>query len=84
MAQTFSAQDLKRAWQDEEYRQSLPSEVQEQLPAPPENVGELSDEQLEAAAGAGTPLAAAAWAGGAFATGFLGKAGADTWDAITD
>jgi len=84
MGQTFTAHEVKRAWKDEEYRQSLPADVREQLPPRPENTSEMSDEQLETAAGGATPLAAAAWAGGAFATGFLGKAGADTWDAVTE
>lgn len=40
-----------RAWKDEGYRQSLPAEVRDELPARPENMGELTDEQLAQAAG---------------------------------
>lgn len=51
MAETFSAQDLVRAWKDEQYRESLPIEVRERLPAAPEKLNELSDDQLAQAAG---------------------------------
>jgi len=48
---------IARAWKDEEFRRGLPSEVREKLPPAPEGASEMSDEQLEAAAGGGTPLA---------------------------
>lgn len=51
---------IVRAWRDEEYRKSLPNEVQEKLPPAPEGAAQMSDQELEAAAGAGTPLIAGA------------------------
>lgn len=48
--------DVVRAWKDEEYRKSLPEDVQAQLPEAPDNVGELSDEQLQQAAGCGLDI----------------------------
>ncbi len=49
---------IVRAWRDDEYRRSLPPEVQEKLPPAPEGAAQMSDQELEAAAGAGTPLIA--------------------------
>lgn len=48
---------IVRAWKDEEYHKSLPSEVQQAIPARPvaDDGNALSDEQLEAAAGGITP-----------------------------
>jgi mersacidin/lichenicidin family type 2 lantibiotic len=46
---------VTRAWKDEKYRNSLPTEVREKLPPPPEGASEMSDEELEAAAGGITP-----------------------------
>ena len=40
-----------KSWRDEQFRQSLPDEVREALPPPPEGIEEMTDEQLEAAAG---------------------------------
>jgi mersacidin/lichenicidin family type 2 lantibiotic len=47
---------ILRAWKDEEFRMSLPEDVRREIPARPmDGVEGMSDEQLEAAAGAGTP-----------------------------
>jgi mersacidin/lichenicidin family type 2 lantibiotic len=51
---------IMRAWRDDEYRKSLPAEVQEKLPPAPEGAAQMSDQELETAAGAGTPLVAVA------------------------
>lgn len=69
MSETGDAQARKviaRAWKDQEFRAQLPAEVQERLPAPPDGVSEMTDEQLEAAAGGTTPACAGAalFAGG--------------------
>ena len=50
---------IARAWKDEEFRNGLPQEVRDKLPAAPEGAARMSDEELEAAAGGGTPLVAA-------------------------
>lgn len=47
--------DVIRAWKDESYRDSLAAEDRNALPESPGNMGELSDDQLETAAGAFTP-----------------------------
>ena len=47
---------VARAWKDEEFRNGLPDEVREKLPPAPDGAARMSDEELEAAAGAGTPL----------------------------
>jgi mersacidin/lichenicidin family type 2 lantibiotic len=80
--ETQAAKDtILRAWKDEEYRQSLPEDVRAAIPARPEAAdggAVLSDEQLETAAGAGTPLVVfgAAKVGGAlFGKGFASGAG---------
>ena len=44
--------DIVRAWKDAEYRQSLSSEEQELLPEHPAGSIELTDGQLQQAAGA--------------------------------
>lgn len=51
---------IARAWKDEEFREGLPQEVREKLPPRPEGASEMSDEQLEAAAGGTTAGCAAA------------------------
>lgn len=43
--------DVVCAWKDEEYRNSLPEDIRAQLPKAPDNISELSDEQLKQAAG---------------------------------
>ncbi len=52
---------IMRAWKSEEYRASLDPEVRDAIPARPtaEDGSDLSDEQLEAAAGGTTPGCAA-------------------------
>jgi mersacidin/lichenicidin family type 2 lantibiotic len=57
---------IARAWRDQEYREELPAEVRERLPEPPDGASEMTDGQLEAAAGGTTaPCGAAAlFAGG--------------------
>ena len=49
---------ILRAWKSEEYRSSLAPEIREQIPARPTAAdgAELSDEQLEQAAGGTTPV----------------------------
>jgi mersacidin/lichenicidin family type 2 lantibiotic len=48
---------IMRAWKSEEYRDSLDPEVRDAIPARPtaEDGSDLTDEQLEAAAGGTTP-----------------------------
>jgi mersacidin/lichenicidin family type 2 lantibiotic len=48
---------ILRAWKDEEFRQSLPAEQRDAIPARPTGAdgSELTDEQLEQAAGGTTP-----------------------------
>jgi len=45
--------DIVRAWKDPKYRRSLTAEQQAQLPENPAGMVELSDQDLEVAAGAG-------------------------------
>ena len=52
-----------RAWKDEKFREGLPPEVRESLPPKPDNFGELNEEQLEQASGAGSPAVIGAAAG---------------------
>lgn len=54
-----------RAWKDEEYRDGLPAEVRRAIPPKPvqEGGGELSDAELESAAGGFWPIAGAVAAG---------------------
>ena len=66
-----------RAWKDESFRNSLPAEVREKLPAAPDGASEMSDEQLDAAAGGIGPLAAAV-IGGVVSGGVSGTIGALT------
>lgn len=49
-----------KAWKDEEFRAGLPEDVRSAIPARPtaEGGGELSDSELETAAGGTTPLGA--------------------------
>jgi mersacidin/lichenicidin family type 2 lantibiotic len=55
--QQVAKDTIVRAWQDEEFRASLPEELRREIPARPlDGTGAvLSDEQLETAAGAATP-----------------------------
>ena len=57
---------IARAWKDEQFRAELPTEVRERLPEPPDGASQMTDEQLEAAAGGTTaPCGAVAlFAGG--------------------
>lgn len=59
----LNALDIVRAWKDEEYRNSLPADVQAQLPEAPDGIDQVSVEQLEAATGGTTPACIAAAAG---------------------
>lgn len=54
---------ILRAWKDEEYRQSLPAETRDAIPARPTGAdgSELSDDQLEQAAGGTTPACIASF-----------------------
>lgn len=62
---------VTRAWKDEKYRNSLPTEVREKLPPPPEGASEMSDAELEAAAGGITPgFVVAGYAAGGLAAGY--------------
>ena len=56
---------VARAWKDEEFRNGLPDEVREKLPPAPDGAARMSDEELEAAAGAGTPVVFGTVAAGA-------------------
>ena len=51
-----------RAWKDPEYRNSLSKEERQGLPYPPSGMNEMTDEQLDQAAGAGTPAVVVAGA----------------------
>ena len=57
-------QVIARAWKDEEFRNALPVDVREKLPPPPDGASEMTDAQLEAAAG-GTTAPCAIGAGAA-------------------
>ncbi len=65
---------IARAWRDEEYRNSLPAEVREKLPPPPQGASTMTDDQLDAAAGGTTPGCAAVTA---FAAGVMIE---EAWD----
>lgn len=58
-------QTIVRAWSDPSYREQLPTDVRDALPEPPTEIRQLSDAELEQAAGAVTPGVAA----GVFALG---------------
>lgn len=64
----LSKEAVIRAWKDETFRDSLPAHERVELPALPAGAdgSELTDEQLEAAAGGTTPGCAVV---GAFAAG---------------
>jgi mersacidin/lichenicidin family type 2 lantibiotic len=47
----LSQEQIVRAWKEPEYRNSLSDEERAQLPAHPAGAGEVSDADLEAAAG---------------------------------
>ena len=76
----LSKETILRAWKDEEFRSSLPDEQRKAIPARPtaEDGSQLTDEQLEAAAGGTTP-ACAAWGLGVAAVG-LGVAAEEAFD----
>lgn len=59
----LNALDIVRAWKDDEYRSSLPADVQRQIPEAPEGIDQVSVEQLEAATGGTTPACIGAAAG---------------------
>lgn len=65
---------ILRAWREEEYRNSLPEETRKQIPARPtgDNGAELSDAELEQAAGGATPTAGLAAGGIVFGSGAAG------------
>lgn len=54
----ISKETIMRAWKDESFRSSLSPDEQQAIPDRPmaADGSELSDAELEAAAGAGTPL----------------------------
>lgn len=68
-------QVILRAWKDEQYREDLPAEVREKLPPKPQGAETMSDQELEAAAGAGTPVIGVVLAGAA-----LGVQVEEAWD----
>ena len=72
-------QVITRAWKDEQYRNSLPAEVREKLPPPPDGASSMTDEQLDAAAG-GALTPAAAIAGVGLTAAGLGLAAEEAWD----
>jgi mersacidin/lichenicidin family type 2 lantibiotic len=54
--EVYAAKDvILRAWKDEKFRNSLSSEERALIPPAPESTTELSDSELEVAAGAATP-----------------------------
>lgn len=57
----LSKDTVLRAWKDEQFRDSLSQEDRDQLPDRPTGAhgSELTDDQLEAAAGGTTPLCVA-------------------------
>ncbi|MBA2766242.1 MAG: mersacidin/lichenicidin family type 2 lantibiotic [Solirubrobacterales bacterium] len=86
---------VRRSWTDPEFRSGLPVEMRDLIPPAPSRTSELSDAELDAAAGVVVPLVAAAVTGAKAAAGttfgraFLGTAGATmgagvgkklTWD----
>ena len=75
-----SKDTIMQAWKSEEYRASLPAEVRDQIPARPTapDGKELTDDQLEAAAGGTTP-GCAVWGLGLAAVS-LGVAAEEAWD----
>jgi mersacidin/lichenicidin family type 2 lantibiotic len=100
--QQVAKDTIVRAWADEEFCASLPEELRREIPARPlDGTGAvLSDQELETAAGAGTPAAvavvavraaaskaapqAAKFSGKAGAAGFFGAAGVSAWNTLTD
>jgi mersacidin/lichenicidin family type 2 lantibiotic len=62
----LSKETVLHAWKDEEFRNSLSQEERDQLPDRPtaDDGSDLSDDQLEAAAGGTTSLCAATIAAG--------------------
>jgi type 2 lantibiotic, mersacidin/lichenicidin family len=48
--------DIARAWKSESYRDSLTPEQRHMVPASPAGIIELSEEDLVAANGGGTPI----------------------------
>ena len=69
---------IARAWKDEEFRKGLPADVREKLPPPPEGASEMTDEQLDAAAGGTTgPCALVAIGAGAVVGGVTIE---EAWD----
>jgi len=64
---------IVQAWRDPSYREPLPADVRDALPEPPTDVRQLSDAELEQAAGAVTPGVAA----GVFVLGGIGVQAAD-------
>ncbi|HWC28234.1 MAG TPA: mersacidin/lichenicidin family type 2 lantibiotic [Solirubrobacteraceae bacterium] len=60
MADARARRVIARAWRDESFRDELPTEVRDTLPPPPDGVSQMSDEELEAAAGGTTPGCVAA------------------------
>jgi mersacidin/lichenicidin family type 2 lantibiotic len=59
----LNALDIVRAWKDDEYRSSLPADVQSQIPEAPDGIDQVTVEQLEAATGGTTPACIGAAAG---------------------
>lgn len=74
-------------WKDESYRESLPADVREALPEKPRggDGSELSDEQLESAAGGFLPIAVgvAGIVGGGLTIGAALENSADSCDTKT-
>ncbi len=66
---------ILNAWKDEEYRTSLPPEVRERIPERPTGAdgSELTDEQLEQAAGGFTPVMGAGVASAALSAGIAAE-----------
>lgn len=75
----LTKETVLRAWKDEHYRDSLSEEVRRGIPQKPvrEGGGELSDAELEAAAGGFWPIAGAVAAGAATIIGAGASYGSD-------
>ena len=70
----LTKEHILRAWKDESYRASLPEDVRKAIPARPTGPDgrELTDGELEQAAGGTVPLAVAAGIGAAAGGAFIG------------
>lgn len=54
----MKSQDIIRAWKDRRFRKSLSREEQQELPAHPSGIMELTAQEMEQVAGAGSIIIA--------------------------